>query len=314
MANRFNDEETAHGIPEAVFPLWFSDISNFEVVKSHTRIVYRVQADGKTCYLKVIPESDQKDAHPLDRTRYDRSTHFARHLVEAGAPIARPMVSSQGNAVEVQPFSNVEMVVQVSSEVVGTEVSAECRDTNVFSRCGTALARFHKAAESYPHTSQFDTGAWEAEWTETKQIMAGDDPVLTAEFERIDAWLNENTPLPGGKGITHGDTNVFNFIDDGSRVSIIDFDSPMFTWYATDLAYPFRNDKTMSPAERAELWSAFQSGYNAIRPIDIDYETIRWMLRQWMLVTYVSYADMPDHHKKPYLKRWYASIEDPTRW
>jgi len=309
MANRFNDEETARGIPGEVFPLWFSDASGFEVVKSHTRIVYRVRADGRTGYLKVIPGYEEEDHFVLDRTRYDRSSESARHLVGAGAPIAAPIVSKQGNTVEVQTFCDVPMIVQVSEEIVGSEVSADCRDLAVYERCGIALARFHIAAESYPKTSRFDESAWEREWMKTRSAMPADNPVLVSEYAKIDTWLEVNCPLPGGKGLTHGDTNIRNFIDDGEDVSLIDIDSPELTWFANDLAKPFcAPDPSLSPSDRAELWAGFMTGYRSLRPIDVDYEAIRWLMRQSMLVTYVTYVLMPNPEKRDYLKRWYLRV------
>lgn len=134
------------------------------------------------------------------------------------------------------------------------------------------------------------------------------------EYDRIDVWLNSRECVSGGKGLNHGDTNVLNFIDDGQAVSMIDVDSPIHTWYATDLAGPVRDSKTMTPDQRRGLWSSFIQGYRTERPIDIDYETVRWILRQWMLVTYVAYLNMPDPEQKPYLKRWYSFVANPGKW
>jgi Ser/Thr protein kinase RdoA (MazF antagonist) len=274
-----------------------------------------VQADGGVVYLKVIPGSEQEDLYPLDSSRYDRSSELARHLSGARAPIARPIASKQGSTVEVQTFSGVPMVVQVSEALKGSEVSADCRDLCVYERCGIALARFHSAAQSYPRASRFDAGAWEEEWVETQLEIPADDPVLLGEYARIDAWLEASCPLPGGKGLTHGDTNILNFIDNGEEVSLIDIDSPDFTWYANDLAKPFcRADPDLSPEERAELYAGFMTCYRSIRPINVEYEDIRWLMRASILVTYVAYARMPNPGRKDYLKRWYSFVENPDRW
>lgn len=190
----------------------------------------------------------------------------------------------------------------------------DCRDVDVFARCGIALARFHVAAQSFPDASLFDERAWETEWAEIGSAIPLDDPILLTEYERIDAWLRRNSPLPGGKGLTHGDTNVLNFIDDGDQVSEIDVDSPMLTWYAIDLTCPVRNSKTMTPDECVDLWEGLMSGYRSIRPIDLDSECVRWILREWMLVDYVSYSRMPNPEQRDYLERWYSYVENPNLW
>jgi len=163
VANRFSEAETAHAIPETVFPLWFSDAYSFEVIKSHTRLVYRVTVEDKRYYLKINPESDQVGATPLDRSRYDRSTDFALHLANRGAPVARPISSTKGNPVEIQTFEGVDMMVQASEEALGETVSEDCRDTAVFLRCGAALAKFHSAASTYPAVATFGKDEWEKE-------------------------------------------------------------------------------------------------------------------------------------------------------
>lgn len=48
MAKPFSDEATFTILPKEVFPLWFSDVTNFEVLKNHSRLVYRVHATGDT--------------------------------------------------------------------------------------------------------------------------------------------------------------------------------------------------------------------------------------------------------------------------
>lgn len=94
MANKpFNDEATFSLLPKEVFPLWFSNVSGFEVVKNHSRIVYRVQADGECYYLKVMPDSKAEDGWSPHKAKFELSADFARHLAEMDAPVARPIVS-----------------------------------------------------------------------------------------------------------------------------------------------------------------------------------------------------------------------------
>ena len=139
MANkRFSDEVTFSVLPEEIFPLWFSDVCDFEVVKNHSRIVYRVRADGECCYLKVRPEAEAKDVWPLDKRQFELSTDFARHLCDMAAPSVRPVASKRNRYVEEHMFSDVYMVVQVTAEVPGTTVSPECNDPAVYYRCGIA--------------------------------------------------------------------------------------------------------------------------------------------------------------------------------
>ncbi|MGA1195157.1 MAG: phosphotransferase [Candidatus Latescibacterota bacterium] len=314
MSNKpFSDEVIFSIFPKEIFPLWFSDVSDFEVVKNHSRIVYGVRANGGCYYLKIAPESKAEDGWSPNKEKLVLSSDFARHLSDMGAPVARPVVSKQDRYVEEHTFSDVDMVIQVAAEVPGVTVSETCTDLNVYRRCGIALATLHSAAESSPQRSKYDDNAWENYWIETGQKIPENHETLLAEYKRIDTWLNDSCPLPGGKGLTHGDTNILNFIDDKNRVSIIDVDNPEFTWYAVDMSHPFRHrNEDISHEERFDLWSAFYSGYCSVRAIDLDYEMITWLLRLWSLDTYVMY--MPYGVKKEWMKRLLRFIENPSKW
>ena len=314
MANKpFSDEVTFSTLPKEIFPLWFSDVSDFEVVKNHSRIVYRVQADGACYYLKIASESKAEDGWSPNKEKLVLSSDFARHLSDMGAPVARPVASKRNRYVEEHTFSNVYLVIQVTAEVSGTTVSEACRDSAVYQRCGIALAKLHSAAESFSQISKYEEDAWENYWVETGKKIPDNNQTLLSEYKIIDAWLQASCPLPGGKGLTHGDTNILNFIDNKDCVSIIDVDNPEFTWFAVDISHPFRHrNEGISHEERYDLWSAFQYGYCSCRSIDLDYETITWLLRLWSLDTYVVY--MPYGVDKEWMERLLRFIENPSKW
>ena len=314
MANKpFRDAVTFSILPKEIFPLWFSEVSDFEVVKNHSRLVYRVWADGACYYLKVARESKAVDGWSPNKKKLMLSTDFARHLSDNGAPVARPIASKQNRFVEAYTFEDVYMVIQVVAEVLGETVSETCTDLDVYHRCGVALAKLHSAAVSFPHISKYDENAWENYWIETGQKIPKDHELLLREYNRIDTWLQASCPLPGGKGLTHGDTNILNFIDNKDHVSIIDVDNIEFTWYAVDMSHPFRHrNEDISHEERRDLWLAFESGYCSVRSIDLDYETITWLLRLWSLDTYVMY--MPYGVDKEWMVRLLRFIENPRKW
>ena len=178
-------------------------------------------ADGEVYYLKIAPESKTEDDWSPNKDKLALSSDFARHLSDMGAPVARPIASKQGRYVEEYTFEDVYMVIQVAAEVPGVTVSEACKDLDVYRRCGIALAKLHAAAESFSQRSRFDEDAWEKCWVETGRKIPSDHETLLSEYKRIDDWLQARCPLPGGKGLTHGDTNILNFIDNQDRVSIV---------------------------------------------------------------------------------------------
>jgi len=205
------------------------------------------------------------------------------------------------------------MLIQVTLEVPGATVLEDCKDLNAYERCGVALAKLHCASESFPQISRYEKNEWEKNWIQTGSKIPSNNEALLSEYQRVDAWLNASCPLSGGKGLIHGATNILNFIDDKNYVSIIDVDNAEFTWFAVDLANPFRHrNEDISYEERYDLWKAFKSGYCSHRPIELDYETITWLLRLWSLDTYVMY--MPYGVNKEWMERLLRYIQNPSKW
>ena len=314
MANKpFCDEVTFSLLPKEVFPLWFSDVSDFEVVKNHSRVVYRVSADGECYYLKIMPDSRVEDGWFPNKEKFELAADFTRHLAGKGAPVARPIVSKNDGYIEEYKFDDVYMLVQVTAEVPGKTVSEACKEPAVYERCGIALAKLHNASDSFAQISRYEKDDWERQWIQTGTEIPDGDEMLQSEYENVSDWLQSSCPLPGGKGLIHGDTNILNFMDDKNHVSIIDVDNAEFTWYAVDLANPFRHrNEDISHEERYDLWTAFNSGYCSHRFIDLNYETITWLLRLWSLDTYVMY--IPYGRNKEWMERLLRFIKNPKKW
>ena len=316
MGERFTDEATYSLLPKEIFPLWWDKVHDLEVVKNQHRVVYRVQADGERYYLKITPDSDNCDWRP-DKEKLQLSTDFALHLCSMDAPVAQPIASRHGWYVEEFTFNDVYMVMQVTAEAVGIPVSTDCTDPDVFERCGLALAKLHCAAASFPQASSYDPDSWERNWAHTGKTIPDGNRTLLSEYREIDAWLDANSPLPGGKGLSHGDTKILNFIDDTHHASLMDITEPEFRWYAIEVAGPLRShcDESISHEGRQRLCSGFLSGYCSCRPIDMDFESITWLLRMIHLDMYVWCLNSnPENISKEYMRRWLRFIEDPSKW
>ena len=66
-------------------------------------------------------------------------------------------------------------------------------------------------------------------------------------------------------GLTHTDVRSENAMWDGERVRIIDFDEPVYHWYASDVMRPFLEFARLPADEFDSLFDAFLAGYREVR-------------------------------------------------
>ena len=114
--------------------------------------------------------------------------------------------------------------------------------------------------------------------------------------------------------MNHGDTNILNFVDDGRRAGLIDITEPTYGWYAMEMVDPF-GDYGISREDRRVLWSRFLSGYCSCRPVDIDFESVVWLLRRGTLDLFVHFLpDNPPDNRKDWMKVCYRYVSGEEKW
>ena len=134
----------------------------------------------------------------------------------------------------------------------------------------------------------------DGEWLRMLDRLCDQPRELIDRIEEIRVWREALPRPPGGFPVTHGDMNAGNAMWDGQRIRLIDFEEPIYTWNAADMARPFRETQGMSVSHRKTCFEAFMSGYKMHRapqfhdPLDYsnfitmkNLEMYGWGLKEW---------------------------------
>ena len=240
--------------------LWGADEGSVRLVNDGINIVYRFEAGGRGMFLKVC--------HAENRTMLEHraAAEYLQRLVENGADVCAPALSGSGRLIEEYPQGDDVFLAWVTEEAQGRAVSLESPTLQEFRAWGVALGKMHRAAGLYRPSNEFSYLSWRDLWRQTHDgLDPGVPEPVWAEYEALDPWLRSLPEHPGLFGLTHTDVRSENAMWDGERVRIIDFDEPVYHWYASDVMRPFLEYAHLPADQFASLFDAFLTGYREVR-------------------------------------------------
>ena len=219
---------------------------------------------------------------------------------EAGVRTPRVLTAADGGR-----------VVTVTDEAIGERRScvrfeflpgAEPADDSAdhFTELGEITARMHRHAREWVRPPGFTRFHWGydaafgglARWGRWQDGI-GVGPAEREVLGRLDATLHGRLAAfgtgPGRYGLIHADTRLANLIvDDGGRVSVIDFDDCGFSWYLYDAgtSVSFFEHEPQVPA----LIDAWLTGYRRVLDLPAPDAAEIWtfiLFRRLLLVAWI---------------------------
>jgi Ser/Thr protein kinase RdoA (MazF antagonist) len=239
--------------------LWDADPGSIRLVNDRINIVYRFEVGGRGMYLKVCAAANRS------MLEQRAAAEYLQHLAGNGADVCAPVLSRDGRLIEEYRWDDDVFLGWVTDEAPGRVISLDAPTVAEFRAWGVALGKMHRAAESYVPSDELTYLTWKELWQQTHDGMDRDDsePVWD-EYEQLTPWLDSLAESPDVYGLTHTDIRTENAMWDGERVRIIDFDEPVYHWYASDVMRPFLEFAQL-PDERFDpLFDAFLAGYRAV--------------------------------------------------
>ena len=240
--------------------LWDADPGSLRLVNDNINIVYRFEVCGRGMFLKVCAAANRSI------TEQRAAAEYLRHLASNGAEVCAPVLSRNGRLIEEFWEGGNVFLGWVTDEVPGRVISHDAPTVAEFRAWGVALGKLHRAAESYVPSPELTYLTWKNLWDQTRDGMDREDsePVWE-EYEQLTPWLVSLPETSAVYGLTHTDIRTENAVWDGAQVRIIDFDEPVYHWYASDIMRPFLEFARL-PADRFDpLFDAFLAGYRAVR-------------------------------------------------
>lgn len=258
--------------PARAVARWGGDASSLRLASLRSNVVYRFGSPDQGRYLRLV-HAENRSPQEVDAV-----VAFAAHLAARGAQVAGPIRSRGHRWVEVVEQGDQVFVASVFREVSGTALDRTCTDPTIFRAWGCALATLHNAAAAFRPADPTSFGTIHAHWARVRSRLADAEEAVLNSFDQIDGWLSTLSPADDW-GLTHGDCNATNIIWDGRRASVIDFDEPLFHWFAADVARGFREFPTSHPG-RGACQGAMVEGYRSRRALSSEWTSrIPWLVR-----------------------------------
>lgn len=202
------------------------------------------------------------------------------------AGIVKSLPSLNGRLFEVIEVEGARILLTLQEKATGRHVNPEDAgefNETLFSRLGSIMGQMHQLTVDYPENTYNPQFKWNGPHFWRKNIFIDDEEVRQGEQR----FLEELESLPMGQdnfGIVHFDIHIDNFLVDGPRLTIIDFETCQFNWYAVDIASALfflvqRGAGPLSLSEKERTWFAencllsYLKGYretNVINPFWIS--------------------------------------------
>ena len=256
----YRDQFDARPLPDFVARHWGADPQSLQLVERRLSIVYRLRRkDEETAYLRI--------SHPSIRppSTIRAAYHFQDYLADQGAPVCAPLASRAGNHIEWLAQAGTRYFAGLVTAAPGAAIAPDERDPRVFRAWGRSIARLHEAALGYRpgrhrHHTIFDF------YQNMRPQALTAEAAIRAQYFELGRWLHD---LPRRDfALTHGDMHPANAFWDGRRVTIIDFDEPVYGWIWIDFARALLDFYRRPARERRQLHEALLAGYGEIRAID----------------------------------------------
>ena len=212
--------------------------------ESSDGIVYAYPYKDTRRLLKIlaIPINDQR----IGRLCLEERLQFVRFLGENGAHIVFPQFSPGGNLYETVLFENYLWVGYSMELVPGKTRQDKTWDPVFFRNWGQTIGMLHRLAQQYPSWQASvdpktgeDLLTWRGEWESFHNWIQDDEVKL--KWGEIKQQLEALPIVRESFGFIHNDPHIWNFLDDGNRITLLDFDVANHHWFINDIAIACQN-------------------------------------------------------------------------
>lgn len=264
IASRFNEE-----ILKAAMRHYNIAAENITALDGFESFIYRFERpDGR--FILRIGHSERRSPELIHG-----EVDWINFLAEHGAPVARAILSAEGNLVEAIPDGHgSEFLCTAFVHATGGPISRAQTNDSVYRNYGRLLGRMHALAKTY----QVSNPAWKRyDWdssennTAEKQIPASDTTIL----EKYRATLAHLRKLPrntDGFGMIHQDAHPGNFfVDEQLNLTLFDFDDCVYGHFIYDIAmvlFYTSNGEADPAAYTARFMPVFLEGYREENRLD----------------------------------------------
>ncbi|MDP3176994.1 MAG: phosphotransferase [Spirochaetaceae bacterium] len=233
-----------------------------------TAFVYEGDRLGARAILKITAGlRDPRGIMGASRPELEAEVDFVRYLRAAGVPVAVNLPSLAGADVEEIPLDDDAFFLAYAFEKApGTmfpdDDEVEFPDA-VLREWGRLFGLTHRLAAGFrPRPGAFRRSWREDDCLNSRALVPASQAAVHARFDEAVARLEAKPRTPDRYGLVHGDLHHGNFLAEGERITLIDFDGTRENWFAAEIATALFNCLPMprsKTARRREFSLSFLS-------------------------------------------------------
>lgn len=220
--------------------------------------VYEGQVAGLPRILKIAPGIWNTGQQITGSTREQllAEVDFVRYLAQNGLPVAQPVPSEAGNWVELLPLDEQACFLAYAFEKAPGEMYPDEDEVHfpeaLLVEWGRLSGHLHRLSAGYQPHPERRRLPWHA-----NDLL--DFPVLIPSgqklvYQRRDELLDRLRLLPQDAesyGLVHGDFHHGNFLVQGEKITLFDFDAAEYFWYAGEVCVALYNCLPLPRGETA---------------------------------------------------------------
>lgn len=234
--------------------------------------VYECTRGGRPYILRLSHSSKKALASTVSEL------HWVNYLADHGVSVARAIESGRGKVVEVIPATDDSYFVAVAFEKApGRHPVRDDFSPRLYMSWGGLIGRIHALSRTYrPASEALNRPHWyeEVEVTRAEYILPADQDLVLQKFRTVVAEMGALPREPRCYGLVHNDAHPGNFVVDGERITLFDFEDSIHIWYAADVAsclFHITASLVSDPAPEAfarQFLRSFLAGYYEENDLD----------------------------------------------
>ncbi|HEY5561394.1 MAG TPA: phosphotransferase [Clostridiaceae bacterium] len=273
------------------FGLKLTDLS---YIGGFQNFVYEYLKEDRWYILRITHSSHRSENNLLGEL------DFINYIHSNGVSVSRPIISVFGKLTEIIEIADSYFIVTSFEKAEGKKIHyPECMNNDSLSEmCGEITGQIHALSLNYLPQSIEKT---RHDWTENnylKNITRFIPSTQHKIFEQYELLQNQINGLKKERnyGIIHGDINVGNFLINGEKLTLFDFDECQYSWFIEDIAiqlfymvYVVLDDSIGERNFQAQRFiQCFLKGYKRHFSIDEDsLKSIPLFLKLRELIVYI---------------------------
>jgi Ser/Thr protein kinase RdoA (MazF antagonist) len=210
-------------------------LTSLQLLGGMDGIVYAYTRDGADYVLKFTPT--QPERLPSVRAMLD----FVNYLGANGVHVSRPVVSTQGELVEMLEDGGELWAITAAERAPGKHATHpnEFGD-ELFQKWGQTVGQMHRLTKQYDAVRRWPDGLI-GNWRDEMKSFAEwcDDDAVREKWLALGRQMEQWTPDQDCFGLIHNDLHMMNFmvgyVDGKLRLTAFDFDVCAYHWFMTDI-------------------------------------------------------------------------------